>query len=185
MTAISWKFNVLVITYRGGVREVLRELRELGRFKASTFRDVVIGRAENLEIFFEKVEEKLKDKPFLPLSRVIPLDKVFKFNLKTLIDDLKRFVSQYLKEFSSSESFCVRVERRGFKGMLSSREIEVEIGRYVQIESENVLGRKLRVDLKNPDKVILVEVIGGVTGISIVRPDDILSITLLKRKHEF
>ena len=171
MTAISWKFNVLVITYRGGVREDLRELRKLGEFKTSAFRDVVIGRVENLEIFFEKVEEKLKDKPFLPLSRVIPLDKVFKFNLKTLIDDLKRFVSQYLKEFSSSESFCVRVERRGFKGMLSSREIEVEIGRYVQIESENVLGRKLRVDLKNPDKIVCIQILGDICGICLISRD--------------
>ena len=32
------------------------------------------------------------------------------------------------------------------------------------------------VNLKNPDRIVLIEVMGGATGISVIKPDDILSI---------
>ena len=38
-----------------------------------------------------------------------------------------------------------------------------------------------KVDLNSPDKVVQVEVLGEYTAISVVRPDEILSITKLKR----
>jgi len=32
------------------------------------------------------------------------------------------------------------------------------------------------VDLNHPDKIVLIEVVGGLTGVSVVKPDDVLSI---------
>jgi tRNA acetyltransferase TAN1 len=39
---------------------------------------------------------------------------------------------------------------------------------------------KRRVNLSRPDKVVLIEVLGGLTGLSVVKPEEILSI--LKEK---
>jgi len=33
-----------------------------------------------------------------------------------------------------------------------------------------------KVDLSKPDKILLIEVIGGLTGISVIKPDDVISI---------
>jgi tRNA acetyltransferase TAN1 len=33
-----------------------------------------------------------------------------------------------------------------------------------------------RVDLSNPNKIVLIEVVGGLTGVSVVKAEDILSI---------
>lgn len=101
--------------------------------------------------------------------RYIPILTV----VKTDINEMKSAVKELASLIKPDESFRVTVEKR--RTSLHSRDIIIALADIVD----------RRVDLKNPDKVILVEVIGGVTGISIVRPDDILSITLLKRKHEF
>ena len=39
-----------------------------------------------------------------------------------------------------------------------------------------------KVDLENPDWVILVQVVGGLTGVSVVRPNQIFSSVIEKRK---
>ncbi|MDX1814236.1 MAG: THUMP domain-containing protein [Candidatus Bathyarchaeia archaeon] len=38
-------------------------------------------------------------------------------------------------------------------------------------------GINRNVDLKNPDKILLIEVIGGITGISLIKPSEILAVT--------
>ena len=41
-----------------------------------------------------------------------------------------------------------------------------------------------RVDLDNPDKIILVEVLGSRTGVSVITPDDIISFVRIKRGED-
>jgi len=46
---------------------------------------------------------------------------------------------------------------------------------------EKVAGNiKRKVNLTAPDKVVLIEVVGGLTGVSVIKPEDILSV--LKEK---
>jgi tRNA acetyltransferase TAN1 len=57
--------------------------------------------------------------------------------------------------------------------------------RFTQISSKELIeaaaaGIKRKVNLSKPDKVVLIEVLGGFTGVSIVKPEEILSI--LKEK---
>ncbi len=101
--------------------------------------------------------------------RYIPILTV----VKTDIDKMKSAVKELASLIKPDESFRITVEKR--RTSLHSRDIITALA--------DIIDR--RIDLKNPDKVVLVEIIGGVTGISIIRPDDILSITLLKRKREF
>ncbi|MCW4027835.1 MAG: THUMP domain-containing protein, partial [Candidatus Bathyarchaeota archaeon] len=44
------------------------------------------------------------------------------------------------------------------------------------IIAEAASGIERKVDLENPDKIVLIEVLGGSTGVSIVSPNDVLSI---------
>ncbi|MCK4668737.1 RNA methyltransferase, partial [Candidatus Bathyarchaeota archaeon] len=62
------------------------------------------------------------------------------------------------------ETFRVTVEKRFTQ--MSSREV-------IEATAVNV---KRNVNLDNPDKILLVEIIGGLTGVSVIKPSYILSI---------
>jgi len=64
----------------------------------------------------------------------------------------------------SSNAFRVTVEKRFTQ--LSTKDI-------VEAAAANI---ERNVDLNKPDKILLVEVIGGFTGISVIKPEDILSV---------
>ena len=54
--------------------------------------------------------------------------------------------------------------------------------RYTSIHSKDFIDAaasdiKRTVDLVNPDFILLIEVLGELTGISLIKPDDILSVT--------
>ena len=42
------------------------------------------------------------------------------------------------------------------------------------------MGIDRKVDLENPDKILLIEVVGGLTGMSLIKPSDVLAV--LKEK---
>jgi len=67
-------------------------------------------------------------------------------------------------KIGQSETFRVTVEKR-FTG-IPSRDI-------IEAAAENI---KRKVDLTKPSKILLIEVIGGLTGISVIKPSDILSV---------
>ncbi|MDH5439444.1 MAG: hypothetical protein OEY31_02420 [Candidatus Bathyarchaeota archaeon] len=56
----------MLTAYRYGERELLEELRELGDFSRTDFRDVIRGKVEDLEVFLVELEKR----NIFPLSRV-------------------------------------------------------------------------------------------------------------------
>ena len=40
-----------------------------------------------------------------------------------------------------------------------------------------------RVDLNNPDKIVWVEIIGDVAGVSVLKPEHVLSVQIIRRQH--
>jgi tRNA acetyltransferase TAN1 len=98
------------------------------------------------------------------MLRVIPIEKVVHTSLEQIQDAAKELGSK----IAEGETFSVKVEKR-FTETHSKDIIEAAAG---------VIKRK--VNLTKPDKIFLVEVIGGLTGVSIAKPDEILSV--LKEK---
>ena len=111
----------------------------------------------------EKFKSILHERPyeFRYSLRIIPVDKVVDTDLENIGRAAKELAEKELRE---NETFRVTVEKR-FTTLHSSEIIEV-----VASEIQN------RVDLEKPDRVLLVEVIGKFTGLSLVKPDLILSI---------
>ncbi|MBE0516238.1 MAG: THUMP domain-containing protein [Methanophagales archaeon] len=157
-------WNVLVIGERDAERELLEELEEDGEFERSGFRDVVIGRVEDIVEFLEDAEQK----KYSHLNRVIPIDDAFYVSPENLVEILKKRVERYIDEIELGETFGFRVERRGMKEDISSQMVEREVGGYFFDLLEKVHGRKPKVDLKNPDKLIAVELIGNRCGIGFI-----------------
>ena len=168
-------FNLLATTYRrteGHARSELRFLLEqIGDPTANVDRTGVSGvivAKTSLSPFdvIAKFKEILKERPyeFRYMLRVIPVERV----VQTDLDQVRLVVKELSQKIAEGETFRVTAEKRFTQ--TSSREL---------IEAA-AAGIKNKVNLTAPDKVILIEVLGGLTGVSIAKPNEILSI--LKEK---
>jgi len=114
----------------------------------------------------EKFKTFLGEKPyeFRYSLRIIPIQKV----VHTELENVKTAALELVSKLGEGESFRVTVEKR-FTSIHSRDLIEA-----VATEVKN------KVDLENPDKVLLIEVLGGYTGVALVKPSGIISV--LKEK---
>lgn len=101
-----------------------------------------------------------KSELFSHTIRYIPLEKI----TRTDLGEMKKAVRELIGKIGEDESFRITVEKRHTS--LHTREIIEEVAKEV----------RRKVNLKNPDWVVLIEVFGGKTGISVIKPEDILSV---------
>jgi tRNA acetyltransferase TAN1 len=168
-------FNLLATTYRrteGHARSELRYLLEqVGDAAAVVDRmgisGVIVAKTA-LDPFetIRKLREILQQRPyeFRYTLRIIPIERTVSTTLGQ-IQDVTRELSQKIPE---SETFRVTVEKRFTE--LHSRDL-------IETVAANV---KRKVNLSQPDNIILIEILGQVTGGSIAKPNEILSV--LKEK---
>ncbi len=155
---------VIVVCERGEAFTALREISDLGEFKETGFRDVLQGQVEDLETFLEEITKRQST----TISRVIPVEEFFRFKPENLLEILKEKIRILVDRIKEGESFCVRVERRGFKGAISSSELERGLGGYIWQLLKDKYGKPPKVDLTNPDKLISIQTVGGVCGIALI-----------------
>ncbi len=169
-------FNMLITTSRGSEDEACSEvwylLGEIGDREVEVDKTGVSGliaAKTSLNPFeaIKKLRETLKERPwdFRFTIRFIPIERVVQTNLKQ-IEKVSTELSSKIRE---NESFRITVEKRFTN--ISSREI-------IEAVAANI---NRKVDLTNPDKIVLIEIVGGLTGISVIEPSDILSVTKEKK----
>ena len=102
-----------------------------------------------------KMKEMLLDEPWSIryCLRVIPVQKV----IDTNIDEIERIISSIGNQIEDKESYRILIEKRNSE--ISSKEIITKIAN----------GIKNKVSLDFPDKIILIEILGIITGISILK----------------
>lgn len=164
-------FNLLITTSRGNEEDACSEiwylLGEIGDSAAKVDKTGITGLVAAKTAFnpfevVEKFREMLKERPyeFRYTFRVIPIEKV----VRTDLGEIERTTTELASKIKENESFRVTVEKR-FTDTSTMDMIEAAA---VNIER--------KVALRNPDKVILVEVVGRLTGISIIKPEQILAV---------
>ncbi|GIW40042.1 MAG: hypothetical protein KatS3mg076_0619 [Candidatus Binatia bacterium] len=163
---MSW--NVLVTSQEGAGADLLRELRALGHFRWSPYRNVLFGTVEDPEAFLQRLEELRERKPFVGswLGKAIPVEEVFPIEPATLLDELRRRLEPRLPRLAG-RSFHVRVDRRGHKGSIHTHRLEQELGAYV-VEELARRGTPASVRFRDPDWVVLVEIVGDEAGLALV-----------------
>ena len=114
-----------------------------------------------------KMKEMVLDEPWSIryCLRIIPIQKI----VETNIDEIEKMISSMSEQIEEKESYRILIEKRNSD--ISSKEIITKIAN----------GIKNKVSLDFPDKVILIEILGIVTGISIIKKSDILSLEKTKR----
>ncbi|MEM2110460.1 MAG: THUMP domain-containing protein [Candidatus Bathyarchaeia archaeon] len=164
-------FNLLISTSRGNENNACAEiwflLGEIGDREAIVEKTNVSGLivAKTVLDPFKVIDDLrriLKEHPdeFRYTLRVVPIEVV----VRTKQEEISRAAAEKSSKILENESFRITVEKRHTE--LSSRKI-------IEAIAENI---NRKVDLENPDKIVLIEILGGLTGISIVKPKDILFI---------
>ncbi|MDH5754186.1 MAG: THUMP domain-containing protein [Candidatus Bathyarchaeota archaeon] len=151
-------------SHRYGERELLEQLRELGDFYQTGFKDVVRGRVENLEAFLQELEKG----NIFTLSRVVPIEKSFIFSHERVVEEFCEVVRLLLEKIQKGESFSVIVERRGLKGAFSSQEVAREVGTFISKVLEERDGEKPEVNLRDADKAVIFETLGRWCGVGMI-----------------
>ena len=164
-------FNLLATTSRGNEEALCSEiwylLREIGDEAVQVEKTGVTGiitvkTALNPFEIIKKLRDILKKRPweFRYTLRVVPIERVVRTDLK----EIQRATTKLASKIREDETFRVTVEKR-FTDVLSQEIIEA-----VAVNVER------RVDLEKPDKIVLVEVVGRLTGISVLEPGDVMSV---------
>lgn len=114
-----------------------------------------------------KMKEMLLDEPWSIryCLRIIPIQKV----VETKIEEIEKTITDMSKEISDGETYKISIEKRNSD--VSSQEIISKIANKI----------KNKVSLEFPDEIILIEILGNKTGISILKKTDVLSVKKTKR----
>ena len=115
----------------------------------------------------KKMKEMLLDEPWSIryCLRVIPIQKFIETNVK----GIEEVISSMSNQIQDTDTYRISIEKRNSD--VSSKEIITKIADQI----------KNKVSLEFPDKIILIEILGSVTGISILKKSDILSLEKTKR----
>jgi tRNA acetyltransferase TAN1 len=168
-------FNLLATTSRGFGRATCRELKylleQIGDNTAIVDKTGIAGLVvakTSIDPFeaVKKLKEVLRDRPyeFRYLFRVIPVERV----VRTDLAEIEKAVVELSGKIREGECFRITVEKR-FTSLSSHAVIEA-VAKSI----------KRQVNLDKPDKIVLIEIVGGLTGISVLTPNDLISV--LKEK---
>src|SRR5438046_6753460 len=158
----SW--NVLAPSLEGRRDALLMALRRLGKFRRGGYRNVVVGAVESVDEFLARVHEALDADALLPtaLARVVPIEATVRFEAPTAVATLAAAAEPFVDRLAGG-SFFVRLERRGLKGRLHTPTVERALGDHVWRALE-ARGHAPRVEVKDPDAVLVIETIGDAAG---------------------
>ncbi|MGA3112443.1 MAG: THUMP domain-containing protein [Candidatus Bathyarchaeia archaeon] len=165
-------FNLVATTSRGNERPMCNELLyllkdELGdpepQATKTKIRGLIVGKT-TLDPFvaIEKLHAILKERPyeFRYALRIVPIERV----VPTDLQEIKCVTQELATRIAEDESFRVTVEKR-FTA-LHSKEI-------IEAAASDI---KRKANMNNPDRILQIEVLGALTGISLLKPSDILSV---------
>ena len=165
-------FNLIATTSRGNERPMCNEILyllkdELGDAEAQAsktkIRGLIVAKtALDPLAVIEKFHAILKERPYefryalriLPIERVVPTD----------LEEIKKATAELAAKLGETESFRVTVEKR-FTTLHTKDLIEAAAGDIPN-----------KVNLENPDKILLVEVLGALTGLSVLKPNEVLAV---------
>ena len=111
----------------------------------------------------KKIGEIARERPWdvRYTLKLTPIDAVTSDNE----EEIRRVaVDLALRKIRENETFRITINKR--LSSLSSRKLIENIAKEIN----------RKVDLKNPDKILQIEIIGKDVGISVLKPDDIISI---------
>ena len=169
-------FNLLISTSRGNERNTCSEmwylLGEAGDRTAVVERTQVIGlvvartRIDPVTAI-ERLRSLLLERPWefrytlkvTPITGTVPSDP----------QGIEDYAVKLAESLSKDEKYRITIEKR--RTSISGRELIEAVAKRID----------RKVDLDKPDKIVLIQILDEVTGVSVIAPDKILSVEREKR----
>lgn len=170
-------FNFLATTYRYKEEDLMDELEGLfydfgestAEVHETNISGLIVGKSsKDSELFIPYLRAKLKDSPWeiRNLLRFVPIQKV----VLTEVEEIKNCLLDLAKDkIVGGGPVKILVEKRHTK--LTKKDIIDAVGPYLNYP----------VNLTNPTWILLVEIIGKYSGISVIRADMMFSSMTEKR----
>ncbi len=162
-------WNILATAAEGRRDALLLSLRRLGaRVRGGGYRNVVVGRVDDLPGFLDRVREALATDPLLPtaLAKLVPIEATVRFTAEDAGPTLAAAAEPFLDRLATG-SFFVRLERRGLKGRVHSPTVERDVGGRLW-QALEARGVTPRVDFADPDAILAIETIGDEAGLTLL-----------------
>jgi tRNA acetyltransferase TAN1 len=169
-------FNLLVSTSRGNERNTCSEIWYL--LGEACDRTAVVERTQVIGLVvartridpvtaIERLRSLLLERPweFRYTLKVTPIVGVVPSDPKTIED----YAVKLAESLEKDEKYRVTIEKR--RTSISGRPLIEAVAKRID----------RKVDLDTPDKIVLIQILGEVTGVSVVPPDKILSVEREKR----
>jgi tRNA acetyltransferase TAN1 len=163
-------FNILMTTLRAHERQLCSEMKYLLMeeldiskpiIKRFGIRGLVVTKVhiDPFEVI-KKLKDIIHEYPYKVryAQRIIPIQKV----IPTDVNKIKQAVVELAKSIPPENSFRVTLEKRSTS--LHSKEL-------IEAAASEINNK---VNLTKPDNILLIEVLGKLTGVSVIKPDDIL-----------
>ncbi|MCL2135024.1 MAG: THUMP domain-containing protein [Candidatus Bathyarchaeota archaeon] len=165
-------FNILVSTVRGNERAMINEIlfllknylddKEAEAVKTGVRGIIVAKTSLDPYVAVDKLRNVLRERPyeFRFALRIIPIERVVPTDLETIKNVSLELATRIMRD----ETYRITVEKRCT--MLHSSDIISAVA--------SGIGQKA--DMENPDKIVLIEIMGTLTGISLIKPVEIISV---------
>jgi tRNA acetyltransferase TAN1 len=160
----------MITTFKNRESDAIDELSQLldmlgekeASFEITSISGIILANSRlNALQIVEGCKEIVRNEPwrFRYVLRIVPLEKICKAEMI----EIHRVVNQLCKKIAQHETFMVRIEKRHSK--LHSKEI-------ISTVTSDL---KMKVNLDNPNWIILIQIIYRLAGISILRSNQIFS----------
>lgn len=133
----------------------------------SAYDGVIEVDVENPKALLSFITDFVRSEPFKVrfMLRIIPIDRV----VDTKVPDIVKAVKELAPAIGPGETFRITIEAR--ESPYSDKELIDAIA--------DAVDRKVSLD--SPDKVVLLQIFGEYSGVSIISPHEVVSIQKLKR----
>lgn len=167
--------NLIVTSGKGLEARASAEFKEVAllsgtrklTIERSAYDGVIEVEAENPKALLSFITEFVRSEPFKVrfMLRIIPVDRV----VDTKLDEIVGAVKELAEKIGPAETFRITIEARD--SPYSDKALIDALA--------DAIDRKVSLD--SPDKVVLLEIFGEYAGVSVVAPNEIVSIQKLKR----
>ena len=159
------EWNTLATSLEGRRPELHAALRPLGSFWGAGYRNVLVGRVPDHQAFFESVRGHLSTDVRLEgaLTKMVPVELTGTFEPTALAEAATDLVLPHADRVAG-QTFYVRVERRGLKGVVHTPTVERLVGEAL-IGATERCGKPATVRFDDPDVIVAIETTGDTFGV--------------------
>ncbi len=166
-------FNLLASTMRGNERQMCYELAFLLKTAGDPAPKVDKAGIRGLVV----AKTSLDPVEAVNQFKTLLTEKPYEFRYSLRIIPIQKDVHTEVEETAALELAATMGENETFRITVEKRFTTTHSHDLIEAIAPNI---KNKVNLHNPDKVLLMEILGGYTGISVLKPSDMISV--LKEK---